>query len=243
MGATRLRLQFALNMLTAMFALWHFRLSEGYVEFNVLLLMWLFFPVTALGLGFLFRKHAAAGVFFVLSVVYLAVYALYCLVSNGDNTFHFLFLPFFLFIFSFLFVPIILIYGRIKKALFGRPRGALFAVLTAAIICVVFGFFLVRLYAIPWMGEQEINPLDKATTIVLKSDKPTSGLILRVEGHLDGTARINVPQLDVSFSLPADFNKVCDVDSVSGPYTVQYYPEGSPSGMIKLKWYFVYDES
>ncbi len=106
----RFRIQFAINMLTVMFAFWVFRQRVGYVEFNELLLLWVFFPVAALVTGFCFRKRPrAARIVFAFSVEYCAFYPLYCLPGDEGNTLPLLFAPPALFILSFLLVPLIVI--------------------------------------------------------------------------------------------------------------------------------------
>lgn len=113
----RLRIQFALNMLTVMFALWVFRLRVGYVEFDGLLLLWVFFPIAALGMGFLLRQRPIAKAILVFSAIYCVVYALYCLPGDEGNNLPLLFVPPSLFIFSFLLVPLIMIFQRWIKEL------------------------------------------------------------------------------------------------------------------------------
>ena len=117
----RFRIQFALNLLAAMFALWTFRLHEGRVEASALLLLWLLLPAAALGLGFLFRKRHVAEAFSVLSTVYCVVYALCCLAADDGNNLPLLFVPLLLFLFSCLFVPGLMLYGGIKTTFFNPP--------------------------------------------------------------------------------------------------------------------------
>lgn len=121
MSSRRLRIQFALSMLTVMLALWVFRLRVGYVEFNGLLLIWLAFPIAAFAVGLLLRRHAIAEAFFALNVIYCAVYSLYCLPGEEGNNLPFLFVPLLLAVFSCLFVPVAAIYGWIKRKFTKRP--------------------------------------------------------------------------------------------------------------------------
>ena len=122
MSSKRLRIQFALTMLAVMFALWVFRLTGGHVVFDILLLIWLILPIAAFGLGFLFRKRTIAEAFFLLSVIYCAIYALICCFQTTPpaeaegNFMYLLFDPLFLVAFSGLLVPALALYGRIKRA-------------------------------------------------------------------------------------------------------------------------------
>jgi|GEM_PF-7083729 len=98
-------------MITIMFAFWVFRVRIGYVEFNSLLLLWVFFPVAAFGMGFLFRRRPFWKLIFAFSVLYCVVYALYCLPGEAGNNLPLLFVPPSLFLFSFILVPLMVIIG------------------------------------------------------------------------------------------------------------------------------------
>jgi hypothetical protein len=115
MRSRRLRIQFVLDLFAVMFALWVFRLREGYVFFSGLLLLWLFFPVAAFALGFFFRRRPIAEAFFVLSALYCGVYAAYCLRGETGNNLPLLFVPLVLLVFSTLFVPVLGFYGWMKR--------------------------------------------------------------------------------------------------------------------------------
>lgn len=113
MTSRRLRIQFALTLLAVMFALWVFRLHEGYVEASVLLGMWLALPAAAWGMGLLLRKRAVAEAFYVLSAIDCVVYALCCLGHDDGNNLPLLFVPLSLFVFGCCFVPGLMIYRAI----------------------------------------------------------------------------------------------------------------------------------
>jgi hypothetical protein len=105
-----------------MFALWVFRLHEGYVEMSYMLGMWLFFPAAALVMALLFRKRDVAETFFFLSLIYCSVYALCCLTSDDGNNLPLLFVPLFLFVFTVLFIPGIMLYSVIKARVCTPPE-------------------------------------------------------------------------------------------------------------------------
>lgn len=106
-------------MLAAMLALWAFRARVGYVEFNGLLLMWLFFPLAAFGMGYRRRKLPMANAYFVLSVIYCLVYALYCWPRDPDNNLPLLFVPLMLAVFSSLFLLVMAVHEWARR----RPPG------------------------------------------------------------------------------------------------------------------------
>ena len=94
-----------------------------------------------------------------------------------------------------------------------------------------------------WDGEREIVSLDKPTTFQIKADRPESGITIRIEGKLKGSARVVLPQYKQTFLLPEHLNTEFCVDSVFGPYTVEYIPDAAPDGKLRIKWDFIYGSS
>lgn len=120
MSSKRLRIQFALAMLAAMFALWVFRLKEGFVEISGLLLIWLSLPIVAFACGLLLRKRPIAGSFFVLNAMYCGIYALSCLrclLGDTGNNLPLLFVPLLLFIVTCLVIPALAFHEWTKRRL------------------------------------------------------------------------------------------------------------------------------
>lgn len=89
----------------------------------------------------------------------------------------------------------------------------------------------------------KIEHPNQLQTITLTSEAPCIGVKLIFEGTLDGRAEIQIPEHKERLLLPEDFDKRVRINGSPSPYTLKYVPDGAPTGEVKLKYWFIYEES
>jgi len=76
----------------------------------------------------------------------------------------------------------------------------------ALMACAAFLLLAFCLFPASWDGEREVVPLGQPATIQVIADKPESGITVRVEGRLKGSARVVLPQFKMTFLPPEQLN-------------------------------------
>lgn len=114
-------------------------------------------------------------------------------------------------------------------------------VLCCCAVSILFLWFYPML-AGNWM-EMKIENTVQPQTITLTSETPCIGILLVFEGTLEGKANIHIPSHKTGLLLPEDFNKIIHIYDSVGSYTLNYVPTSAPSGAIRFKYRFMYQES